>query len=62
MGWTMSLLPLPRDWQRAREILAPLARDAIGGSPPDDATLLHATLEAYMLDHGDVEPLLEWWG
>jgi hypothetical protein len=62
MGWTMSLLPLPRDWQRAREILAPLARDAIGGSPPDVATLIHATLEAYMLDHGDVEPLLEWWG
>jgi hypothetical protein len=23
MGWTMSLLPLPRDWTRARRILAP---------------------------------------
>jgi hypothetical protein len=60
MGWTMSLLPLPRDWQCAREILAPLARDALEGSPPDDETLLQATLDAYTLDRGDVESLLEW--
>ncbi len=24
LGWTMSLLPIPRDWIRARELLAPL--------------------------------------
>lgn len=60
MGWTMSLLPLPRDWQRAREVLAPLARDAIEGAPPDDGRFLQATLDAYMLGRDDVGPLLEW--
>ena len=27
-GWTLSLLPLPRDWRRACRILAPLAESA----------------------------------
>ena len=60
LGWTLSLLPLPRDWERAREILVPLARCARGGSPMSDAELLHATVRAYGLRRGSVATLLDW--
>jgi hypothetical protein len=60
LGWTMSLLPLPRNWARARDILAPLSQCARLGSPPGDATLLDAALAAYELDHQDVAPLVAW--
>lgn len=60
MGWTMALLPLPADWERARGILAPLAERALAGaSPPPDA-LLAAALDAHRLRARDVAPLLEW--
>jgi hypothetical protein len=52
LAWTVGLLPLPRDWARAREILA-AAR-----SCPDDA-LLDATLHAYGLRYADVAALLD---
>ena len=63
LGWTMSLLPLPRDWERARPILADAARCATGpsrrgGSP--DTDLLEACLCAYRLRRTDMLPLLEW--
>jgi hypothetical protein len=55
LAWTVALLPLPRDWAAARELLAPLAsRDATA----DD--LLDAALRAYRLRARDVEPLLAW--
>jgi len=56
----MSLLPLPADWDRARELLAPLAERAIGGAPPTDAELLSATCRAYRLHSAHVAPLLAW--
>jgi hypothetical protein len=59
-GWTMSLLPIPREWDRARALLAPVSRSALEGHPPSDADLLEATLDAYDIQQADVESLLEW--
>jgi hypothetical protein len=60
LGWTMSLLPVPRDWQRARSLLAPLGRRAFEGALPDDTALLEAALGAYDLAESVVTPLLAW--
>jgi hypothetical protein len=53
LAWTVGLLPLPRDWNRAREILA-------SASSLPDAPLLEAVLSAYRLDRAEVADLLEW--
>jgi hypothetical protein len=60
LGWTVSLLPIPREWARARELLNPLGRRATEGDVPPDDEILHAGLEAYRLDVDDIEPLLSW--
>jgi hypothetical protein len=60
LGWTMSLLPVPRDWQRAAAILAPLCKAAIDGRPPRDSELTESTLDAFGLEPKDVETLLAW--
>jgi hypothetical protein len=59
-GWTMSLLPLPANWSRAREILAPLGERARAGTPPTEIALLDASLAAYGLDSEVVAPLVAW--
>jgi len=59
-GWTLSLLPLPSDWTRARAILAPLGEHARHHSPPSEMDLLEASLEAYKLAGDDVAPLVAW--
>ena len=62
LGWTMALLPLPHDWNRACAALAPIAYRAMGGENHlalrDE--LLHETLAAYRLRHDDAAPLLTW--
>lgn len=60
LGWTVSLLPLPGEWSRAADILAPLAARAIEGAAPDQQSLLSASLEAYRLRRCDVEALISW--
>ncbi len=60
LGWTMSLLPVPIDWHRAREHLAPLGERAMLGDAPTQDELLRAALSAYELELGDVERLLSW--
>ncbi len=60
LGWTMSILPTPRDWSRAASILAPVAQRAIDGFAPPEDELTSATLEAFGLCHDDVAELLEW--
>jgi hypothetical protein len=63
LGWTMSLLPLPKDWARARAILRDAAHraieDATAGRLPD-SDILEACLEAYRLRAAQLAPLLEW--
>jgi hypothetical protein len=60
LAWTVSLLPIPTDWPRARSLLAPLAERAVLGTPPNDTELLDAACRAYHLKHDDVAPLLAW--
>jgi hypothetical protein len=60
LGWTMSLLPVPEDWTRARELLAPLGERAMFGDVPAQNELLDAALRAYRLELPDVQPLLSW--
>jgi hypothetical protein len=56
----MSLLPVPSDWRRARECLAPLGERAMLGDAPTQDEMLAAALSAYELELRDVEPLLSW--
>ena len=60
LGWTMALLPLPRDWERARDILAPMALRAATGLPPEPSELLDAVIRAYRVRPADMAPLLAW--
>ena len=60
LGWTLSLLPLPRHWERARATLVPLATRARDGAPVSDAELLDAVIRAYELRRGAVGALLDW--
>jgi len=60
LGWTMSLLPLPRDWERARDRLAPLGVGAMSGDVPSDDDLLAGALDAYGITMADTQPLLSW--
>jgi hypothetical protein len=62
MGWTISLLPLPKDWDRARRLLSPIGCRAGRGAVPDDDELLKAVLEAYDIRRDEIEPLLAWAG
>lgn len=39
LGWTCARLPVPRDWPRARTLLAPVGRAAAAGTPPSAETL-----------------------
>jgi hypothetical protein len=60
LGWTMALLPLPREWAHALPLLAPLGARGAKGDPPPADELLAAALAALHLRHEDVEPLLAW--
>jgi hypothetical protein len=56
----MSLLPLPKEWIHARELLAPLGERAMLGDVPPQAEMLDAALGAYGFRLRDVQPLLSW--
>lgn len=58
LGWTLSLFPIPRDWNRAQVLLAALYERAMRDDLPADAEILSAVLDAYELDLVDVQPLL----
>ncbi len=60
LGWTLSLLPIPGDWNLARMLLAPLGERAMHGDIPADDEILSAVLDAYRLKPADVQPLLSW--
>lgn len=60
MGWTVSLLPLPKDWDRARRLLAPIGRQASNGAVPSDDELLANVLDAFGVERSQVDPLLRW--
>jgi hypothetical protein len=60
LGWTISLLPLPKDWSRARDVLSPLGARAMAGDVPTEAEFLAGAVDAYALTLADVQPLLSW--
>lgn len=60
LGWTMALLPVPQDWERARAILAPLGREAVQGEAPSSHELLDRCIAAFRVRRADVAPLVEW--
>ena len=65
LGWTMSLFPLPADWPRARDALAPIAEAAMRGDHDPLAlrdALVHEALAAYRLRHAHIAALLTWFG
>ena len=62
LGWTVALLPLPRDWPFACRLLAPLAQRALDGNVPTACELLEAATRAYRLRTADVAPLIAWCG
>ena len=62
MGWTCVRFPIPRAWDEARALLAPIGRAAAAGSPPDAWTLTESVLHAYGVRHAAVAPLLSWHG
>jgi hypothetical protein len=60
LGWTLSMLPLPRSWDRARRELIGPGERALLGQPPSDAELLEAAVRAYGLRLSAVNALLDW--
>jgi hypothetical protein len=60
LGWTVSLLPMPSDWSRAVDTLAPLGARSCAGQPATETELFDAAIDAYALRRSDVEPLVEW--
>ena len=60
LGWTMALLPLPRDWERARTLLAPCTVRAQQGDVPSQDELFDVTARAYRMRRADAAPLVTW--
>jgi hypothetical protein len=59
-GWTVSLMPIPREWDRAIEILAPIAERSAQGRPAGSDEILDAALAALGIAHHEVDALLAW--
>ncbi|HEV8448360.1 MAG TPA: N-6 DNA methylase [Gemmatimonadaceae bacterium] len=62
LGWTMSLLPVPSDWNRARDVLGPLGEAGARGKAPSDQELLDAALAAYGADRREMAAMIAWMG
>lgn len=60
LGWTLATLPLPRDWTRARDALAPLACGATSGSLPSPDALDDAVLAAFDIPPHELSALVHW--
>lgn len=60
LGWTVARLPIPADWVRAREILAPLGLRGVAGDTVGSDELLDATVSAYRVRPALARSLVEW--
>lgn len=60
LGWTMALMPLPHEWERAVTLLSPIGEAAMSGNVPDQLQLMVASLDAYRIRARDVEALISW--
>jgi methylase of polypeptide subunit release factors len=59
-AWTMARLPVPDDWARARDMLAPLGERALRGDPPSRSELMSGVLDAFHVRLPTIAPLIEW--
>jgi hypothetical protein len=59
-AWTMARLPVPDDWARARDVLAPLGERGSRNDSPSRAELMDAVLDAFRVRLRTVAPLIEW--
>jgi len=59
LGWTCARLPVPRDWSRARALLAPVGRAAAAGSPPDVEALDAVVAECFSVPVEALTALVE---
>jgi hypothetical protein len=59
-GWTVSLMPIPRDWDAAVAGLAPLGERAARGDIPPPDEILQATLASLGVAEHQVAALLTW--
>lgn len=59
LGWTVGLLPLPRRWDRARDLLAPRRADPSAGALAASAET-RAVADAYGVALDDLAPLVDW--
>ncbi|HVD06544.1 MAG TPA: hypothetical protein VNB89_11015, partial [Gemmatimonadaceae bacterium] len=60
LGWTMALFPLPRDWERARVLLAPCTERALQDDVPSQDELFDVAVRAYRVRRADAAPLVAW--
>ncbi|MFP5355803.1 MAG: Sir2 family NAD-dependent protein deacetylase, partial [Gemmatimonadota bacterium] len=60
LGWTVARLPIPHDWARARELLAPLGRRGVAGEAIAGDELLNAVVAAYRVRASLARALVEW--
>lgn len=60
LAWTVAMLPIPRDWSRARELLAPLGVRATAGEVIAAPEIIQTTARAYRARAAELEPLLAW--
>ena len=60
LGWTVARLPIPGDWDRARDVLAPLGRRGVGGETIGGDELLDAAVRAYRIRASVARALVEW--
>jgi hypothetical protein len=59
LGWTCARLPVPRDWPRARAVLAPVGRAAAAGTPPSAEELDALVAECFGVHVEALTALLE---
>jgi hypothetical protein len=60
MGWTMAMLPIPRNWRTARVPLARLYAKAMKGKTPPASEVFAKSLAAYRLSEEAVHDLMVW--
>jgi len=60
LGWTVARLPIPADWGRARDLLAPLGQRGVAGDAIGSDELLDAVIAAYRVRPALARTLVEW--
>jgi len=60
LGWTVARLPIPADWARAREVLAPIGQRGVAGEAISGDELLDAAVTAYRIRGVMARSLVEW--